>query len=81
MTQGLLTVSKMEITLSLLIIVTKQCPGQSVRFLNKNYIFVINFLVFEEICQLFINSDGKTFPTAFNKISHRLRTTALERRA
>ena len=29
-------------------------------------------------CQLFINSDGKIFPTAFIKTSHRLRTTALD---
>ena len=68
MTHGLLTVSKKEITLPLLIIVTKQYPEQQVRFLNRNYIFVIIFSVFEEICKLFINSKGKTFPTAFTKL-------------
>ena len=40
-------------------------------FLNKSYIFVdVFFFVFGEICQLFINSDGKTFPTAFTEFSH-----------
>ena len=32
----------------LLMIVAKQCPGQEVRLLNKNYVFACNFLSLEK---------------------------------
>ena len=46
--------------------------------MNKNYIFATVFFLFGKICQLCINLNGKTFPTAFTKISHRLKTTVLQ---
>ena len=70
MTHGLLTVSKKRITMPLMIIDRYKTISRAVciRFLNKNYICVKKFFIFVEIFQLFINSDGKTFSTAFTKI-------------